>query len=401
MLKKLRIRFVVIMMTVVSLMLAIIFGLILHFTRLNYIASSVQLMRSAAMEPIRPDRPDAPRDFTPLPYFVLFPDEDGKLQSRGADDFFDLSDSQLRQRLWNIARAQNVHHGLIREYRLRFMNVSAPGGKASTVFMDASSEMESMEGLISVCFTVGGLSLVLFLCISIFFAHLLVKPVEKAWQQQRQFVADASHELKTPLTVITTNAELLCAGQDASAQMGSAENILNVAKQMRTLVEALLELARVDNGSLQMNMESLDMSELVRERLLLFEPVCFESDLELSCAVEEPLLLKGSRQHLAQLVDILMDNAVKYSHSGSTVNVRLERQGPGCLLSVENRGESISPEDLKNIFKRFYRTDKARSSSGSYGLGLAIAESIVSGHRGKIWAESADGLNSFHVRLPM
>lgn len=130
------------------------------------------------------------------------------------------------------------------------------------------------------------------------------------------------------------------------------------------------------------------------------EPLYFEKGLELDCKIEDGIHLKGSESHLRQVMDILLDNAMKYSASRGTVGVSLKKQGSHCLLSVTNPGEQISPEDLKNIFKRFYRIDKARSMDHSYGLGLSIAEEIVSTHHGKIWAESADGLNIFHVLLP-
>ncbi|MBQ3011181.1 MAG: sensor histidine kinase, partial [Oscillospiraceae bacterium] len=109
----------------------------------------------------------------------------------------------------------------------------------------------------------------------------------------------------------------------------------------------------------------------------------------------------ASEAHLYQVLDVLLDNALKYSVPQSTVKVRLMHIGKECLLSVMNYGDSISKEDLKNIFKRFYRADKARSMNGSYGLGLSIAESIVDAHKGKIWAESIEGCNTFYVRLPM
>ena len=146
--------------------------------------------------------------------------------------------------------------------------------------------------------------------------------------------------------------------------------------------------------------EPVDLSRLVSDALLPFEPVFFESGLALETEIAEGIAIQGSPDHLRQVVEILLDNAGKYGEG--TVSVRLERAGgKSCLLSVASRGASISKEDLRNIFKRFYRVDEARSRDGSYGLGLSIAEGIVQAHRGRIWAESEGGINTFFVRLPV
>ena len=129
---------------------------------------------------------------------------------------------------------------------------------------------------------------------------------------------------------------------------------------------------------------------------MVFSPV---KELALQHEIQEGIQLHGSEQHLYQIMDVLLDNALKYSTVGSMVNVKLVNNGRNCLLSVANSGEPISKEDLKNVFKRFYRADKARAMNGSYGLGLSIAESIVEAHKGKIWAESENGNNIFYVQL--
>ena len=144
----------------------------------------------------------------------------------------------------------------------------------------------------------------------------------------------------------------------------------------------------------------MDYSKLVADALLPFEPVLYEKGLMLQSSLAQGITLTGSEQYLHQLVDILLDNAGKYSAPG-IVTVALQRQGRGqCLLTVANPGEPIPTEDLKRIFERFYRTDKARSRTGSFGLGLAIAQSVVQEHGGRIWAESNATGNRFCVMLP-
>ena len=171
--------------------------------------------------------------------------------------------------------------------------------------------------------------------------------------------------------------------------------------QMRSLVENMLEMARVDNGTVKMNFDIVDFSQLVSDAALSFQLLYEEKGMGLRCAVPDGVQLYGSEQHLYQVMDVLLDNALKYSTPESRVSVDLISSGKNCLLSVASPGEPISREDLKNIFKRFYRADKARAMNGSYGLGLSIAESIVEAHKGKIWAESEEGLNTFFVQLTM
>ena len=299
-----------------------------------------------------------------------------------------------------LAANSGKEMGLLRQYNLRYYIQTTVFGM-SVVFVDISSEIATMQNLVKSCVFIGLVGFAAFLALSFLLARWAVRPVEKAWNQQRQFVADASHELKTPLTVIMTNAELLQSPGYAEEDRGRfTSSILTMSHQMRGLVESLLELARVDNGTAKMEFTGLDMSELVSDGLLPFEPVYFEKELLLESDIQPGLQVRGSASHLKQVLDILLDNGAKYSTPSGTVRVALKRQGGHCLLSVATPGEALSREDLKNIFKRFYRMDKARSMNHSYGLGLAIAESIVKEHGGRIWAESQDGINTFFVQIP-
>ena len=249
---------------------------------------------------------------------------------------------------------------------------------------------------------IGGGAFLIFFGISVALAHWAIRPVDKAWQQQRQFIADASHELKTPLTVIMTNAELLQSPDyDEESRSGFVNSILVMSKQMRGLVEQLLELARADNGQNLPPFSRLDFSSVIKNAVLPFEPVFFEQGIELSSDVEDGIFVNGDSEHLRQAAEIFLDNAQKYSSVPGKAVVCLKRSGKSrCRLSVSNTGDAIPPEELKNIFKRFYRVDKARSRNGSFGLGLSIAESVIKRHRGKIWAESKNGMNTFFAELP-
>ena len=414
MLKRLRIKFICINMGIVLAMLAVIFALVLGFTRQNLIRENTELMQAALginsrkderqgfrgemRDELPEDRPELPDGFRP--YILVELNEDGTIRS--SEGYASNNEDELCA-IVEAAQSENAGSGILSAYNLRYLRDETPLG-VRFVFTDMSSETSTMRGLIRTCLIIGSASLVIFFVISVLLARWAVRPVEAAWKQQRQFVSDASHELKTPLTVIMTNAELLQSpdfNSDAAARARFSENILTMARQMRGLVESLLELARVENGAVETASAELDFSALCADAVLPFEPLCFEKGLSVSSDIAEGIRLRGSESHLRQVVEILLDNAQKYADPGSEITIRLLRAGGKCALSVADRGAPISPEDLPHLFERFYRADKARSRDGSYGLGLSIAQKIVEEHHGKIWAESKNGLNTFFVTLPV
>ena len=399
MLKKLRLKFIGINMLIFAIMLCMVFALVFRSTRDNLEHESLQMMRNIAEDPFRLGRPDEKYDEVRLPYFVLQISLTGEILASGGG-YFDLSDQVFLRSVTIAALKSGAETGELKDYDLRFLRQDSIMS-VCLVFADQSSEQAVLTDLIKTLAAIGFLGLLVFLGISILLAFWTVKPVSRAWTQQRQFVADASHELKTPLTVIMTNAELLNdpeASETDRAQF--SQNILAMSHNMRGLVDGLLELARADNGTSKMAFAPVDWSLLVSDTVLPFEPVYYERGLNLHCIIQPDLHVQGSEPHLRQVVEILLDNAMKYTAPHTTVVVHLRSQNGRCILTVSNPGDPISKDDLKNIFKRFYRTDPARTG-GSYGLGLSIAESIVELHDGKIWAESLRGHNLFHVQLPV
>lgn len=387
-------------MVIVTAMLCLIFGMIYSFTKSGMETESISMMQAVAARPMQPGSPERPSDEVRLPYFVLHIGRDGKPVAAGGG-YYDLSDEQFLKSLADAAFAQKKQTGVIEEYSLRFCKVNAPMGQR-LVFADMSSELATLSSLAKTCVLIGVLCFAVFLGISILLAFWMVRPVESAWEQQRRFVADASHELKTPLTVIMSNAELLQLPEyGAEDRSCFADRILTMSRHMRGLVERLLELARADDGKRNTVRARLNFGELVEYSLLPFEPLFFEKNLELAADIQPNIFVDGDGEQLRQVVDILLDNARKYALAPDKVEVSLLRKSRHhCLLSVSNACEPMDKKELGNLFKRFYRTDKARSRDGSFGLGLPIAESIVAEHRGRIWADCRDRRVTFFVELP-
>ena len=372
MIRKLRIKIVLVIVLVAAVMLGVIFGMSYTMTRQDLRAQSLSMMQAIAANPFEPLPLGQSRQVR-LPYFVL------------------------RTDVAAAASASEADIGEIPAYHLRFCRVDG-----SVIFADISSEQQTLQGLVRSSLLIGGGSLLALIGLAILLARWAVRPVETAWRQQKQFVADASHELKTPLTVILTNTELLQSPDyDEAQKQQFTDGIRTMAQQMRALVELLLELARAENARPQAAFAPVCLSEVAETSALLFEAALYERGLTLETQVEPELTVSGDERQLGQLVEILLDNARKYA-SGGTVRLQLQRSGRhSCHLSLENEGPALSPQQLQEIFKRFTRADPARTRSGSFGLGLAIAQAIVQAHHGKIWAESRDGRNTFHVELPL
>lgn len=397
MLKKLRLKFVLINMVIVTVMLLVILGMLYHFTKTdlhNQSANAMQTLVQSVQQPVVGEK--ELRDVQ-LPWFIIRLTFYGEVTVSGST-YYDLTDETFLQQLIEAVFAFREQTGFLEEYRLMFNRM--PGlGAQYLIFVDTSVQEAALRSQVHMSLLVGVCSILVFLGISILLARWAIKPVQRAWEQQKQFVSDASHELKTPLTVIMSNAELLQSG-DCEGREEYAGNILTMTYQMRKLVEGLLELSRAENGQVRKSFTRICWSKLVSNGLLPFEPVFFERDLILKSCIEEGIYLTGNDQYLGQLVDILVDNAGKYSAPG-IVMVQMQRQGRNqCLLTVSNPGEPIPREELERIFDRFYRRDAARSRSGSFGLGLAIAKAITLEHGGKIWAESNATGNRFCVVLP-
>lgn len=396
MLKKLKWKFVGVTMGIVLAMLAVLFVLVYHFTRTdleNQSYADLQQVTSAARGGLR-----EPVQNVTHPYFVVYVLPTGELFTIGATNY-DLNDMNFMQGLVNEVIAQGKSAGVLTRNELIFQYEQTYTG-SMIVFVDIAGSNDSLQALVRNCLIVGGVSVLLFFALSILLARWMVRPVERAWTQQKQFVSDASHELKTPLAVIMSNAELLQSSEQSEENKKQfADNIFVMSKQMRGLVGGLLELARADNGQVQKHLARLQLSALVSDAVLPFEPVFFEKGLELKYNVQPDIVVNGNDGYLRQVVDILLDNAAKYTEKGIVV-LNLQRRGRQCLLTVSNPGKPIPNEELEKVFARFYRSDEARTRTGSFGLGLSIAKEIVKAHKGKIWAISNPTGNCFCVLLP-
>ena len=271
------------------------------------------------------------------------------------------------------------------------------GGYTLVAFMDNTIMQGSMATLFRYTLVFGGVVIILFFFLAVYLAKGIVKPLEESYRRQKQFISDAGHELKTPVSVVSVNAELL------AREIGSNRWLSNIQyenERMGALVTQLLELARTENVSPQM--ECVDLSRLAAGETLPFESVAFENGVILESDIEDDVQVSGNSIQLKQLISILLDNAIRHCQDGGAVGLALGKEKNTAFLSVVNDGEEIPKDQRKKIFERFYRADQARNSeSGNYGLGLAIAKAIVTVHRGRIEVLCHDGKVEFAVRIPL
>ncbi|MGN0527922.1 MAG: sensor histidine kinase [Eubacterium sp.] len=270
-------------------------------------------------------------------------------------------------------------------------------GYTVVAFMDNTIMSESITTLFQYTLIFGAVAIAVLFLISLLLAKRIVKPVEESYTKQKQFISDAGHELKTPVSVISANAELL------SREIGENQWLSNIQfenDRMAVLIKQLMELTKIENVKPQM--QKTDFSRVVLGELLAFESVAYEKGAELIYnAVEENVFVNGNPQQLGQVVSILLDNAIEHSQEHSAVTVSLSLKHNKAYLYVTNKGSEISKEQCDLIFERFYRSDYARTGEDNhYGLGLAIAKAIVTSHHGSISVSCGDGMVTFCVCIP-
>ena len=269
------------------------------------------------------------------------------------------------------------------------------GGYILVSFMDNTVINESAMTLFRYTLIFGGVALILFFFLSVFLARKIVNPLEESYQKQKQFISDAGHELKTPVSVVSANAELL------SREIGDNQWLQNIQyenERMGMLVGQLLDLARTENVTPQM--EHINLSRLVDGEALPFESVAFEKGLVLNTNITSNICVVGNSTQLKQIVSILIDNAIRHSKGEGEVWLTLTKEHGFAKLSVINKGDEIPEEQRSKIFERFYRVDTARNDDKHYGLGLAIAKAITSSHKGDIAVHCFDGFVEFRVQIP-
>lgn len=327
-------------------------------------------------------------------FFAVIFDKEGNVKEYLNQSTSEMTDSELQD--W----AHSLLDGM-QDYGVKgniVYYITAGDDYTMVTMMDNSVAGAAINTLLHYMLLFGGLSLLVLLILSAVLANWVVKPLAEGYEKQKIFISDAGHELKTPISAIGANLELL---QREIGKNKWLDNITYENRRMSVMVHQLLELARIEH--VPVSIENVDFSRTAMAAILPFEAKAFEEGITLDYEIEDGLHVMGDVQNLEKLLSILIDNAISHSMDGAdekAIHISAEKTKKEVHVTVANRGEEIPPEDRERIFERFYRTDPSRSGGqGHYGLGLAIAKSIVSAFGGKIWITCKDGWVMFHVLL--
>lgn len=270
--------------------------------------------------------------------------------------------------------------------------------------MERSQYDNMLFQLLKTLVLIGFISLIVLLFISIYLTNKSIVPIKETFEKQKQFIADASHELKTPLAIIKTNTSLVLSHPDDTIKNQSKWiNYINLqTDRMSELISEMLSLAKMDAAENKLPLSPINISKIVESMILMFDAVIYENNIELETNISKNLFINGDKESLKKLFSIIMDNAIKHTNKNGNITVSLFSDKNKVKMIIRNTGEGIEPEHLERIFERFYRVDSSRDrETGGYGLGLSIASSIVKQHKGKIYAKSNIGeFTSFIVEIP-
>ncbi len=399
MIQKLRLKFVAICMVLMTAVLGIVFASFYISAQWNIERSSMEVLQRVIQQDSYGLLPGRNQDQLQLPYFTVELAGDNTAYVTGGT-YANLDNTEELEQILSLCVQDGRGSGTIDSYNLRYLRRDN-GFFQRIAFVDISMEKNTLDDMARSFLQIGGVAVVILLGISALLAWWATRPVETALRQQRQFLSDASHELKTPLTVILSNAELLSGAALEPRPARWADNIHSEAGQMKALVEEMLTLARADNMPRTAVHTVQSLTDIVTDTVLSFEPVAFEAGKTLISQIADGVEVEGDGDKLRRLAGVLLDNAVKYADEGTTVEVTLEKADRRARLTVINRCAPIPPEQLRRLFERFYRADASRGEKSGFGLGLPIAASIVEEHKGTIKAESDALSTRFLVTLPL
>ena len=407
--RKLRLKFVAVCMAMVTAVLAVVCFAIFAALRSNVEDLSRQVLHRVIQEASLPGGGrreigvEIGGDKLLLPYFTASVWRGGEQPYPAyvtGGTYSGLEDTEDLAAILKDCLSQEGPEGVIRDYSLRYLRRDN-GLYLQLAFVDMSMESRLLRKMMGSYLFIALAAFLLLLGTSALLARWATGPVERAWKQQRQFLSDASHELKTPLTVILSNAELLAALPQEERPARWTDNILSESRQMKRLVEEMLTLARADNMAQPAVLAETSLSEAAEDCALAFEPVAFEAGKPLEYQVAEDVTVLGDPDRLRRLISVLLDNAVKYGAEGGTITLTLEKTDRQALLAVSNPGDPIPPEQLPRLFERFYRADASRGERSGFGLGLSIAGLIAQEHKGTIRAESGPEATRFLFAMPL
>ena len=397
MINKLRKKIFLIIQITLSIIILGIIILFAGFSYKNTITSSTMFMdRIEGREDIKNDKPKEPNslriDTDP---FMINVDGVYKIEINNNSVIKESNNvtNEIKDYAFKLV-SSNLEEGYIGNYIYKIRKVGDNGKEITLI--ENKDAIRRLKTTVLLAVIVGILGIVVVYIISKKISKAIVKPVEDSFEKQKQFVSDASHELKTPLAVIEANADVL---HDKIGENKWITYIQNEVQSMDKLVNDLLTLSKMENTN-NINYQKMNLSKEVQMAVAVFESIIFEKEIKLETSIDESIYFNGDKEDIKHIVSIILDNAIKHTERNNKIIVNVEKEKNEIIIEIKNQGQPIPYGEQERIFERFYRVDKARNRSEKrYGLGLAIAKGIVEKYNGSIKASSKDGFTTFQVRL--
>ena len=366
----------------------IVLGVIILFSILNYrntIKSSIMFMDRFENRDARGDRPRELNENIEGVYRFEVNNTDVTSRSNEVTD-------EIKE--YAIKASNSIgNEGIIGKY-IYSIRSFGPGVKEITL-VESENTIKQLNITMVITIIVGACGFIAIYIIAKEISKIIVKPVAESFDKQKQFVSDASHELKTPLAVIEANADVL---QSKVGENKWLTYIQNEVQSMNKLVNDLLVLARMEN--VDSNNQVFDLSKEVQMSIAVFESMIYENKIELETNIAEGIEFKGEKEDIKHIISIILDNAIKHTKENGKIIVDVAKEKNSIKIEIKNQGDPIPEEEREKIFERFYRVDKARNRNEKrYGLGLSIAKGIVEKYNGTIEANSKDGFTSFIIKI--
>lgn len=395
MLKKLRIKFIIVSMVATLLVLTAIISFIniRNYVNINETADrTLQVLKDndgrfpmEKKEPPKGISPEAPYETR---YFTVTFDSEGNVVAIDTRNIAAINDDVAKEYAEKLY-AKNKEKGFIKDYK--YIETTTTNGDKMYIFLDCSRSLRTFREFLSASIIISIAGLFVVLVLVVIFSKIIMKPVAETYQKQKQFITDANHELKTPLTIINASCEIL------ELEMNNTENewtntIKEQVARLTELTNKLVFLSRMDEENNKISMTDFSLSEVIEEAVKPYYTLALSKGKKIATDIEANVTLNGDMEMIKQAISLLLDNAIKYSDEEGNITIKLSKSGRNKKIIVSNTTTGVPTGDLSQLFERFYRLDKSRNSeTGGHGIGLSVVKSIINLHKGKIIANSNDG----------